>query len=469
MLISIIINLIGIGIALGFTQVLVSPLINLTHASEEFLHRDLNSTATVNTQDEIGVLATTFNSMTGRVRDLIGNLEQRVVERTQALEHRAIQLQAAADVGSTAVRIHDLDELLRQVTYLISERFGFYHVGIFLLDEKGEYATLRASNSNGGQRMLTRGHKLRVGQVGIVGYVTGSGQPRIALNVGEDIEFYSNPDLPDTRSEMALPLAVAGKILGALDIQSSQETAFSQEDISTLKVLTDQIAIAIENARSNELAQEAINEMRELDRLKSQFLANISHELRTPLNSIIGFSRVIIKGIDGPVTDLQEQDLSAIYNSGQHLLRLINDILDLSKIDAGRMELAFEDVNRGELLQNVIPIVNGLIKDKPITLASDIEPGIPIVRADAMRLRQVLINLLSNAAKFTDEGIITLSAAVEPRSNGQKEVIIKVSDTGSGIAPEDIKNYFNLSRRWMLRQLARQVAPVSVFQFHVAW
>lgn len=248
-LISILISLISIGIALGLTQVLIAPILSLTRTSEQIAQGDINANATIHTQDEIGELAKTFNSMTGRVRDLIGNLEQRVAERTQALERRAIQLQAAADVGGTAARLRDLDELLRQVTRLISQRFGFYHVGIFLLDERGEYAVLRASNSEGGQRMLTRGHKLKVGHVGIVGYVTGAGEARIALNVGEDIQYFNNPDLPTTQSEMALPLIVGGRILGALDIQSSQESAFSQEDVTTLKVLADQIAIAIENAR----------------------------------------------------------------------------------------------------------------------------------------------------------------------------------------------------------------------------
>ncbi|HEX7557170.1 MAG TPA: response regulator, partial [Leptolinea sp.] len=123
--------------------------------------------------------------------------------------------------------------------------------------------------------------------------------------------------------------------------------------------------------------------------------------------------------------------------SGQHLLRLINDILDLSKIDAGKMELAFDDVNVAELLQSVVPTVNGLIKDKSITLEQRIEPDIPIIRADAMRLRQVMINLLSNAAKFTENGTITISAEVQTNSNDQPEVIVKVTDTGSGIGPED--------------------------------
>jgi GAF domain-containing protein/HAMP domain-containing protein len=248
-LISILISMISIAIALGLTQVLISPILSLTRTSERITQGDINATAMIKTQDEIGVLAATFNGMTGRVRDLIGGLEQRVAERTKDLERRAVQLQAAGDVGSTAARLRDLDELMRQVSRLISQRFGFYHVGIFLLDDRGDYAVLRASNSEGGQRMLSRGHKLKVGEVGIVGYVSGSGQPRIALNVGQDAEYFNNPDLPLTQSEMALPLIAGGKILGALDIQSTESAAFSEDDVTTLKVLADQIAVAIENAR----------------------------------------------------------------------------------------------------------------------------------------------------------------------------------------------------------------------------
>jgi GAF domain-containing protein/HAMP domain-containing protein len=259
-LISILISLVSIAIALGLTQILISPILNLTRTSEKITQGDMNAFATVTTQDEVGVLASTFNAMTGRVRDLIGNLEQRVADRTQALEKRAVQLQAASDVGSTAARLRDLDELLRQVTRLISQRFGFYHVGIFLIDDSREYAVLRASNSEGGQKMLSREHKLKVGQVGIVGYVTGSGQPRIALNVGQDAEFFNNPDLPLTQSEMALPLIAGGKILGALDIQSTEPGAFTEDDVETLKVLANQIVVAIENARlftENQAALEA--------------------------------------------------------------------------------------------------------------------------------------------------------------------------------------------------------------------
>lgn len=186
-------------------------------------------------------------------------LEERVASRTYHLERRATQLRAAAEVGRAATTIRDLTTLLTRVTHLISERFGFYHVGIFLLDARGEYAVLQAANSEGGERMLERNHKLEVGQVGIVGYVTGHKVPRIVFNVGEDSIYFDNPDLPETRSEMALPLIVGDNLLGALDVQSIQAGAFSEEDIATLEVLADQVAIAIENARLLKEVQDAFD------------------------------------------------------------------------------------------------------------------------------------------------------------------------------------------------------------------
>jgi CheY-like chemotaxis protein/anti-sigma regulatory factor (Ser/Thr protein kinase) len=167
------------------------------------------------------------------------------------------------------------------------------------------------------------------------------------------------------------------------------------------------------------------------------FLANMSHELRTPLNSIIGFSRVILKGIDGPTSEMQQQDLTAIYNSGQHLLGLINDILDLSKIEAGKMELAFDEVNLTDVINGVMSTVVGLVKDRPIKLVKNIQENLPTVRADAIRVRQVLLNLLSNAAKFTTEGSITVEATVSSGQAGHPEMLISVTDTGPGIDPKN--------------------------------
>ncbi len=161
---------------------------------------------------------------------------------------------------------NDLETLLSQVTNLISERFDFYHVGIFLVDPAGQYAVLRAANSEGGQRMLARQHKLRVGQVGIVGYATGTGQARIATDVGEDAIYFNNPDLPRTRSEMALPLKDGEKVIGALDVQSMKSNAFSTEDIELFNTLADQVAVAIVNSRLYEETQQALKEMQEINR-----------------------------------------------------------------------------------------------------------------------------------------------------------------------------------------------------------
>jgi GAF domain-containing protein len=152
------------------------------------------------------------------------------------------------------------------VTELISQHFGFYHAGIFMVDEARRYAVLRAANSDGGRRMLARGHKLAVGSQGIVGYVTGTGEPRIALDVGADAVFFNNPDLPETRSEMALPLRAGGQTIGALDVQSVEAGAFDDQDVAVLSALADQVAIAIENARLFRQSQEALTEVEEAQR-----------------------------------------------------------------------------------------------------------------------------------------------------------------------------------------------------------
>lgn len=661
------------------------------------------------TTDEVGVLADAFGSMLGELRELYRELEAKVAARTRDLRQKTTQLEASAYVSRKASGIRDVDQLLDQTVDLISDRFGFYHAGIFLLDEAGEYAVLKAASSEGGERMLSRGHRLKVGEVGIVGHVAMTAEPRTALDVGADATFFDNPDLPRTRSEMALPLRVRREVLGVLDVQSTESGAFTDEDVEVLQAMADQLALAIENARLLEeasarvreidallrrqsrqgwqkilrnrgrwgyaydgvdvlpredaastddsqlklpiqirgetvgeldlnlpdraptqqeenLAQAVVEEagqalesarlfdeartraeeqsilsdlgqalaahlevdqvlaeahrgasqlmdaenffvalynseqeeivlcfhagaagadrditefpgdeglvghivrtgrpilieenvmerlaeygveamretthswlgvpmlvsgevlgvmavkshtsevaydehdlelltsvatqtaialesarlyeeavetaerLREVDRLKSQFLANMSHELRTPLNSIIGFSRVVLKGIDGPITERQRQDLEAIYNSGQHLLGLINDILDVSKIEAGKMELDFERVDLEEIVSGVTSTAVALVKGKPIDLQQSLPADLPVIIADERRVRQVLLNLVSNAAKFTEEGFIRIEAEVDGG-----EVIISVRDTGPGIAEEKVEEIF---------------------------
>jgi GAF domain-containing protein len=199
--------------------------------------------------------------------ELQTTLENRVVQRTVELEkanrnneRRARQFEAIAQISAIISNIQDFEPLIVKITQVISEQFEHYHTGIFLLDENREFAILRAANSMGGQRMLSRNHRLPVGQTGIVGYVTATGTPRIALDVGTDAVFFDNPDLPGTRSEIALPLLIGNQVIGALDVQSEKENAFTTDDIAVLETLANQVSIAIQNTRTIEDARKSLAE-----------------------------------------------------------------------------------------------------------------------------------------------------------------------------------------------------------------
>ena len=183
-----------------------------------------------------------------------------LITTNEILQKRTERLRAVAEVARTATAIQDFDQLLPLITNVVSKQLGYYHVGIFLLDEAHEYAILRAANTEGGLRMLAREHRLKVAEQGIVGFVAYQGKARVALNVGEEAIFFNNPDLPETHSEVGLPLKFGQEIIGVLDIQSTKTEAFSQEDVDILTVLADQVSVAIQNALSFEHAQRALRE-----------------------------------------------------------------------------------------------------------------------------------------------------------------------------------------------------------------
>jgi GAF domain-containing protein len=214
------------------------------------------------------------DSIFAELREERTHLEERVAERTSELKQRTAelekaslrdarrtdQLEAIAQVSRAISSVRNLDILLPHIVSLVSQHFGFYHVGIFLNDEADQYAILAAANSVGGKRMLERGHRLQIRQKGIVGYVTGTGKARIALDTGADDVFFNNPDLPNTRSEMALPLRAGEQIIGALDVQSTEPAAFITEDIESLSILAEQVSIAIENSRLFQSARKSLDE-----------------------------------------------------------------------------------------------------------------------------------------------------------------------------------------------------------------
>jgi GAF domain-containing protein len=224
---------------------------------------------------------------------------RRLIEETR---RRAILLQTSAEVGRVATSILAEDQLMEQVVELIRDRFGFYHVQIFLVNETGQTARLHKSTGQAGEELLAQQHQLAVGSSTVIGQTTAQRRSMVVRSTdlpGNGPALNVSPLLPLTQAQLGIPIQVGATLLGALDVQSSQANAFSDEDISTLEALVAQLAIAIQNARVFREQQETAERLKEIDKLKTQFLANMSHELRTPLNSIIGFSRVILKGIDG--------------------------------------------------------------------------------------------------------------------------------------------------------------------------
>ena len=243
------------------TNQIVNPIKKLVEAVRGFGTENLEFPIPKVRKDEIGVLANSFQDVTSRLRNTVNTLEKRVEERTETLENQAVQLQAAAQVAQDSLVFQNVNELLDHATLLISEKFSYYHAGIFLLDANKEYAVLQAASSEGGQKMLDRGHQLRVGLEGIVGASAREKRPHIALDVGTDAVFFNNPDLPQTHSEMALPLLAQNEVIGVLDIQSVESQAFDQQDIEVFQTLANQLALAVQNARLMEETQISLSQL----------------------------------------------------------------------------------------------------------------------------------------------------------------------------------------------------------------
>lgn len=316
------------------------------------------------------------------LQELNQNLEERVATRTAELylanernERRARQFEAIAQVTRAMLSNQSIESLLKLLTQVISDKFGFYHVGIFLLDENREFAVLRAANSDGGKRMIARDHKLGIGKTGIVGFVAAVGTPRIALDVGVDAAYFDNPDLPETRSEMALPLQIAGNIFGVLDVQSIYPNAFQVEDVNVLSTLADQVAIAIQNAQAFETTQRYLEEAQ---RNSSAYL-NESWRTLNPGSQSWGYliSNNNIRPLDRPfhaplISEASAQD-RPVFENGQ-LARLAvpirlagnivgtlhiqlpeheweSDEIDIAQAVADRLSLALESTTLLEATQ----------------------------------------------------------------------------------------------------------------------
>jgi signal transduction histidine kinase len=424
------------AIAAIVTRRITRPIVQLTETAAWMARGDLNQRVPIVRKDEIGILARAFNHMASELRLLYGNLEALVAERTRQLEeanrnsrYYIMQLGISAEVARVASSIRELDELLETVVVLIGRAFELHSASIYLLDASGRRVVWQAGSTG----MPPSGHDLAVGDPALVGQVAANCERRVLRATEADGCNLQGP----VACEMAVSLCLRDSILGVLHLQSERPDDFGENDQLVYRSLADQIAIAIENARIYALERETIQRLRELDEIQAQFLVDMSHALRTPLNSIIGFSRVMLKDLDGPLTDLQRADLEAIHDSGRQLLGLINDMLELSQLELGVAPFSASEVDLQEILEGVMATIQALARSKPIQFHKELPVPVPRLYTDGRRLRQVILALLSNAVKYTEEGSIRLQVA----ANGGS-VQISVSDTGGGIAGIDRARIF---------------------------
>jgi signal transduction histidine kinase len=240
-----------------------------------------------------------------------------------------------------------------------------------------------------------------------------------------------------------LPMLIGDHLIGVLDLQAAEVGRFSPEDIRVMSSLASQTAIAVRNAELYAEARQSREAAEESNRVKSQFLASMSHELRTPLNAILNFSQFVATGMLGPVNDQQVDVLTKVVSSGKHLLSLINDVLDISKIESGALKLFVEpNIRLDNELETAVNATKILLNDKPVEVITQIHGEIPPMIGDKRRLRQIMLNLMSNACKFTEAGQITLEL-----SANETEITLMVRDTGPGIDAKDYELIFETFRQ----------------------
>jgi signal transduction histidine kinase len=374
-------------------------------------------------------------------------LFQELQARTRELARSVDELKALGEVGRTVSSTLDLETVLSTIVSQASQLSGTDGGAIYEYDDETEEFHLRATQNLAMEFVeLLRSTRIRKGE-GAVGRMAITFEPTQIPDIERDPMYQSRLREAALREGyhalLAVPLLREQRIIGALIVNRRAPGEFSPDVIELLRTFAAQSALAIQNAQLFQEVEEKSRQLEIADRHKSEFLASMSHELRTPLNAVIGFSEVLLDRMFGELNPKQDEYLQDILTSGRHLLSLINDILDLAKIEAGRMELDVTDFDLPQAIDNSITLVRERAARRAITLGVEIDPRLGEIKADERKVKQVLLNLLSNAIKFTPEGGRVGVQAV--LTDGVAE--ISVTDTGVGIAPEDHEAVFEEFRQ----------------------
>jgi signal transduction histidine kinase len=357
------------------------------------------------------------------------------------------ELRALGEVGQAVSSSLDLETVLATIVSRATTLAGVTGGSMWEYDEQREEFHLRATHNLPAEIVdALRAMPIRKGE-GTVGKLAVTGEPVVVRDARDEKTYQSRVRAVlvkhGYRAILAVPLLRDKRLLGGLAVNRDTPGDFAPEVVDLLKAFATQSALAIQNARLFREIEAKGRELETASRHKSEFLANMSHELRTPLNAILGFSELLSERLFGDINAKQAEYLGDIQESGRHLLSLINDILDLAKIEAGRMELEPSDFPLPDAIANTMTLVRERAQRREVALVASIDPRLGRFRADERKLKQILLNLLTNAIKFTPDGG-RVEVAARPHDGG---VEIAVSDTGVGIAPEDQEAVFEEFRQ----------------------
>jgi signal transduction histidine kinase len=440
-----VIGLVGLGLSilasLFLARTIVRPIQALQAGADRIGAGAFGQRIEIQSGDELETLAEAFNRMGAQLQESYGSLEEKVQARTRELAEAVDELQALGEVSQIVSSTLDLETVLATIVSRATHLSGADAGVIYEYDERATEFRLRAfENLEEAIVQTLQTAPIRMGE-SATGQAATIREPVQIPDITEGSVYQSR--MRDAllgagyRAMLAVPLLREDRIIGALTVIRKVAGAFTPKTIELLKTFATQSVLAIQNARLFGEIAEKSRQLEVASQHKSEFLANMSHELRTPLNAILGFNEMILGQVYGDVPPDLKEPLADIQNSGKHLLRLINNVLDLAKIEAGRMELALADYSVQDTVESVRASLRPLAADKGLEFGATVPEDIPLAYGDAGRITQCLMNLAGNALKFTRQGRVEIS--VELRGD---VLVYRVADTGIGIAADKIETVF---------------------------
>ncbi|MGD9180239.1 MAG: ATP-binding protein [Desulfobacterales bacterium] len=429
------------------------PLLKLQESASMIAQGDLDTFVDKSSNDEIGILGQHLDGMRGSIKQLFTELreskdkleeysrtlEQKVEMRTRELARSVEELKALGEVSQVVSSTLDLEIVLTSIVRH-AVQFSKTDAGtIYELDE-AEQVFVPRTNYNVSAEFIEaiRASGLHVGDQTVIGQAAKKGVPDQIPDLA-DVPDYPLPYVQQAgyRALLAIPLLRENRLIGGLIVRRKAAGEFPPPVVNLLQTFASQSVLAIHNARLFHEIEEKGRELEIANKHKSEFLANMSHELRTPLNAILGYTELILDNIYGDVPEKIQEVLERLEKNGRHLLGLINDVLDLSKIEAGQLTLSLNEYSMGELIQTVFTSVEALATEKKLEFKVKIPKDLTTGKGDEQRIAQVLLNLLGNAIKFTDEGEVRVEASIS-----NETFLVSVSDTGPGLSEADQKKIF---------------------------